>query len=115
MEHVSAAELMPHREPVWRPAADVYRGIQGWLVKLDLAGVRTQDIELSVSGQSLQIRGVRRDWAIREGQQSYSMEIAYNRFERVIELPSDLGQVDVTTEYRDGMLLIHLRTETPTE
>jgi HSP20 family protein len=36
------------------------------------------------------------------------MEIAYNRFKRVIELPTYLEQAYITTKYRDGMLLIWL-------
>jgi HSP20 family protein len=36
------------------------------------------------------------------------MEIAYNRFKRVIELPTYLEQACITTKYRDGMLLIWL-------
>jgi HSP20 family protein len=36
------------------------------------------------------------------------MEIAYNRFKRVIELPTSLEQAYITTKYRDGMLLIWL-------
>jgi HSP20 family protein len=36
------------------------------------------------------------------------LEIAYSRFEREIELPAELDPAHVSTEYRDGMLLIRL-------
>jgi HSP20 family molecular chaperone IbpA len=39
------------------------------------------------------------------------MEIAYSRFERVIDLPADLDQACIATEYRDGMLLIRIQPE----
>jgi HSP20 family molecular chaperone IbpA len=38
------------------------------------------------------------------------MEIAYSRFERVLELPCDLGRAEIETTYRDGMLFVHIRT-----
>jgi HSP20 family protein len=37
------------------------------------------------------------------------MEIAYSRFERSVELPCNLDRADITTEYRDGMLLVRIR------
>jgi HSP20 family molecular chaperone IbpA len=36
------------------------------------------------------------------------MEIAYNRFERTIELPCDLARAQITVECRDGMLLLRV-------
>jgi HSP20 family molecular chaperone IbpA len=36
------------------------------------------------------------------------MEIAYNRFERTIDLPCDLEHARITVGYRDGMLLLHV-------
>jgi HSP20 family protein len=90
----------------WSPPADVYRGKQQWLIKLDLAGVRAEDIQVHVEGQRLLVQGIRRDWSIVEDQQAYSMEIAYNRFQRAFELPFDLTQAEIRSEYRDGMLLV---------
>ena len=37
------------------------------------------------------------------------MEISYNRFRRSIELPIDLTQADIRSEYRDGMLLVLIK------
>jgi HSP20 family molecular chaperone IbpA len=39
------------------------------------------------------------------------MELAYSDFERVLELPFDLQRADVSSEYRDGMLLVHINPE----
>jgi HSP20 family molecular chaperone IbpA len=38
----------------------------------------------------------------------YAMEIAYNRFERTIELPCDLEHARITVEGREGMLLLRV-------
>ncbi len=110
MQSLLRSESKPYHQ-AWRPKVDVYRADQGCLVKFELAGVRDEDIKVSVRGRYLTILGVRRDWAIEEGQQSYSMEIAYNRFERTIELPCDVERARMETEYRDGMLLIQLKLE----
>jgi HSP20 family protein len=95
-------------ESPWRPAADVYRGRNGWCVKFELAGVRPEDIELTVLGNRLTLRGIRRDCTALEGCRYYQMEIAYSPFERSLTLPCDLERVNVTSEYRDGMLLVRI-------
>jgi HSP20 family protein len=107
---ISASEA--YQESCWCPAADVYRCSSGWLIKFDVAGVRPADIELRVEGRRLIVRGVRHDYAVTEGQQAYTMEIAYNRFERALELPCDLEGMVIRQEYRDGMLLVTITPET---
>ena len=98
-------------QSVWRPPVDVYRGQRGWLLKFELAGVRLEDVQLRRQGRLLTVTGLRRDWTIQEEQQSYSMEISYNRFERTIELPCELEPAQIATEYRDGMLLVRINLE----
>jgi HSP20 family molecular chaperone IbpA len=39
------------------------------------------------------------------------MEISYSAFERCMELPCDLQTADITSEYRDGMLVVRIATE----
>ena len=80
-----------------------------------LAGVRPEDIQLRIHGPRLVVAGVRRDLSIVEGQQSYSMEISYNRFERSVELPCDLGDAQFRSEYRDGMFLVTITIGRPSE
>jgi HSP20 family protein len=95
----------------WRPATDVYRTRNGWLVKFELAGVRAEDIELTSRGRALRIRGRRRDFCSEPDCRQVHMEIAYSRFERQVELPGDLQRARIDTEFRDGMLLVHVQPE----
>ncbi len=99
----------------WRPNTDVYRTETGWLVKVELAGVRAADIDLQAIGTRLVLRGIRRDFVLDAAERCrmrspvhYQMEIEYSRFERTIELPCDLKLADIETDYRDGILLIHV-------
>jgi HSP20 family protein len=104
-----AAERL--QEGFWRPAVDVYRTPSGWLVKVELAGVRPGDVRVSVCGSELIIGGSRRDWFAEEGHRQVLMEIAYSAFERRLELPINLEPADMTSELRDGMLLVRIHTE----
>jgi HSP20 family protein len=104
----AASEL---QEIAWQPPADVYRTDRGWLVKLDLAGVRPEDVQVRVQGPTLTVRGQRRDWCTEEGCRHYQMEIAYSSFERRLTLPVNLEAARVRAEHRLGMLLVHIDTE----
>ena len=97
------------RSPVaWQPQVDIYRAREGWVVKMDLAGVRPQDVSITVRGSQLSISGVRYDRIVEDGWCHYAMEIAYNRFERTLALPCDLEHARITVEGRDGMLLLRV-------
>jgi HSP20 family protein len=96
---------------VWQPFVDVYQTHDGWLLKADLAGVMPEDIAVELQGRYIQIRGMRRDWCLEEGCHHYRMEISYSQFERTIELPDELDNARIGTEFRHGMLLIHINPE----
>lgn len=98
----------------WQPLIDVYELRDGWLLKADLAGVRPNEVNVSVTGRVVTIHGLRRDSCVEEGCCHYRMEISYSQFERSIELPADPGPTTIKTEYRDGMLLIRIRRGNPT-
>lgn len=93
----------------WRPSVDIYRTQEGWVVKMELAGVRPEDINVLASGSELFVSGVRRDRFVEEGWSHYSMEIAYSRFERTIELPCNLDRASVSIEYHEGLLLVRMK------
>src|SRR5919106_6066421 len=95
-------------EACWRPAADICRTRTGWLIKYDLAGIRSEDIEVTVLGSRITVRGMRRDWQLEDGASYYSMEISYNRFERTLELPCDLSGAEIAIQGCEGILLLRL-------
>ena len=95
----------------WQPAVDIYRSRRGWLLKFDLAGVRVEDVEVLVEGCRVTVRGLRRDWVLEEGFWHYSMEIAYNRFERTVQLPCAVPDPRTQLDYRNGILTVRLDTE----
>jgi HSP20 family protein len=92
----------------WRPSVDVYRTRNGWLLKFDLAGVQMEDVSVEVRGSRITVSGVRRDCMAAEADACYAMEIAYNRFERTVELPGELVNPAVTLEGRNGILIIRV-------
>ena len=96
-------------EPRWAPAADVYRTREGWLVKIDLAGVRPEEVGIAIAGRVLVVEGCRRDTTFSETVAYHQLEITYSRFEKTLRFPCRVEGASVETEYRDGLLTIRLR------
>ena len=94
---------------LWNPAADVYRTNDGWIVKVDLAGIQTADVEVAIDGPLLRVSGLRRDSVCGEGVSHYQLEITYSRFEKVIQFPCSIEHAAVTRDYHDGLLILQLQ------
>lgn len=97
----------------WYPRADLYRCPDGWLIKFELAGVPEQEVSIQVDVDQIIVEGRRRDWTAAYISRSVLMEITYDWFRRRIELPARVDPESLRTEYRDGMLLIHLDDSVP--
>ena len=95
---------------LWNPSADVYRCDEGWIVKVDLAGVCSDDLEIEIRDSILSIRGCRKDTLYREGFTYHQMEITYSRFEKTIQFPDPIEGASVAHDYNDGFLIINLRS-----
>ncbi len=97
-------------ENFWYPAADVYRTSEGWVVKLELAGVAPDELEVEINGDTLRVSGSRRDEAVTESVSYHQLEITYSRFEKSIRFPCPVEGARVERRYRDGLLILHLRS-----
>jgi HSP20 family protein len=103
---------------LWCPAADVYRTVNGWIVKVDLAGIEPADIEITLDGSLLRISGSRRDSTCGEGISHYQLEITYSRFEKMIQFPRPIDHATIERAYQHGLFILRLREEeeaVPTE
>ena len=92
----------------WQPRADIYRCDGKLLVKLELAGVAREDLRIELQQDTLIVEGRRRDRSVTDTTEFLSMEISYDYFKRILRLPVSVEPEGFETEYRDGMLLIHL-------
>ncbi len=93
---------------LWYPSADIYQTPDGWLVKVELAGVSAEEIEIDVQGNQLYIAGCRRDKTCAVGMTFQQMEITYSRFEKTLEFPASIDGASIEHNFDNGLLIIHL-------
>jgi len=96
---------------LWNPAADVFRSSDGWTVKVDLAGICMDELEVELRDSILNIRGCRKDTHVREGCVYHQMEITYSHFEKTIRFPAPIEGASIRQDYSDGFLIIDVRRE----
>ena len=92
--------------PHWVPNTDVYVTDNGLVVKVELAGMRSEHLEITVEGNRLRISGNRPDGCRAAKCSFLVMEINYGPFESVLEVPPgyDLGQAKAA--YLNGFLRV---------
>ncbi len=97
----------------WTPNADVYVTPTGLVIKVELAGMKSDSLEITIEGQRLRITGARPDFC-RSGQCSFLiMAISYGQFETLLDLPTgyDLGAARAV--YLNGFLRIDVPPARP--
>ncbi|VUT26734.1 MAG: Hsp20/alpha crystallin family protein [Candidatus Methanolliviera sp. GoM_oil] len=93
-------------EEKWQPYTDVFETKDALMIKMELAGVKKEDLSVGFFHGRLIIRGVRRDLPSGDKRIYYQMEINYSEFERVVILPEAVKEADIRAEYKDGFLTI---------
>ena len=95
-------------EEVWLPALDVVETPETFVVKAEVPGIDPKDIEISVSGDTLNIRGEKRAEKEEKGKTWYRVERSYGSFHRSVPLPIGVKADRVEAESKDGVLTITL-------
>ncbi len=93
----------------WVPAADVYETEDSLHIRVELAGVREEDVEVKLSGRYLIVHGKRcRDEHV-HAENYHLMEIPYGTFRRVFDLQTIYDPAHVTASLSNGFLTITIK------
>jgi HSP20 family protein len=90
----------------WVPNTDVYVIDGSIIIKVELAGMQRENLELTIEGNRLHITGSRPDGCRPPKCKFLVMEINYGSFESVIELPEGYDLTQAKAAYQNGFLRI---------
>ena len=100
---------------VWKPSVNVYETPTNFLVCADLAGMKADDIQVTVLNNKLTIRGGRTPpvpVGVTGGDVSvHLMEIDSGPFRREIEFREPVRQSSISAKYVEGLLWITVPKE----
>ena len=92
----------------WAPAMDILQNKDHIVVKAEIPGMDEKDVEITLEGSTLQIKGEKKYEKEEKEEDRYHSERFYGKFQRVVELPSDVATTAVKATYRQGVLEVIL-------
>jgi HSP20 family protein len=92
----------------WNPDVDVYQTPEKTIIRMEIAGVEKEDLQVEVSRKAVRIRGQRRELSHQMDSVYRIAEIRYGRFERILYLPNAIDTNGVSSSYTNGFLEIRL-------
>lgn len=92
----------------WCPLVDVEESDKEYTIKAELPEVRREDVKVQVEDGSLRISGERKLEKEEKGRRFHRLERSYGAFERSFSLPEGTKKNDVSAEFKDGLLRVHL-------
>jgi HSP20 family protein len=92
----------------WTPAVDVYEDKDEITVRAELPGMKKEDIEVTVVGDTLTISGERKHEEEKKEGEVYRSERYLGRFQRSVTLPTEVDPNKVQATYKDGVLTVTL-------
>jgi HSP20 family protein len=104
-------------EPPWRPVStfsfsappiDLSEDEKAYKITAELPGLDAKDIDVSVSGNTLVLKGEKRQEKEEKDKNYYFSERSYGSFQRAFELPASVDRDKVASDYSKGVLTITL-------
>lgn len=92
----------------WKPLMDVVETKEGVTLKIEVPGVKQEDLSISLEDDTLVVKGERKhETEVKED--GYSrMERSYGSFQRSVLVPKTLDASRIKATYKDGVLEIQL-------
>ncbi len=101
--------LSPGRKPdVFSPRIDVVDSDKEIKVSAELPGLDEKDIEVTLTTESLTIKGEKKEQKEEKGKDYYRSERSFGSFTRTIPLPMEIDAEKVTAAFKKGVLTVNL-------
>ena len=92
----------------WAPALDVREDKDNFVIRVELPGLKREEIEVSLQDGALVISGERKFEKAEEGVEVHRQERYYGKFQRALTLPEPVAADKVKADYKDGVLTVTL-------
>ncbi len=95
-------------ETEWVPAVDISETKDAVVVRADVPGIDPKDLEITLTGNLLSIRGEKRQDKEEKGENFYRVERSYGGFVRSVQIPTEVDPEKIEATYKNGVLKITL-------
>ncbi len=92
-----------------RVPMDIYAKGDDMLVRLELPGIKAEDVDITLAEHTLSISGERHEDKEIKEDDFYRRERSYGRFERTLPLPEKVSEKDIEATFEDGILEVRIK------
>jgi HSP20 family protein len=96
------------RRPLLRPAMDVVENDKEVVIRIDLPGMKPEDVKIELEDDVITISGEMGDTIEKEGDRYHYRERSYGAFQRSLRLPNTVDKEKVEASFENGVLNITL-------
>lgn len=90
------------------PPISIFKGPENFRLRVEIPGVRREDIDIEVTGDLVRISGERRPEHDTGEVSTHRRERSFGRFDRTLKLPIAVEAEHVSANYTDGILTVDL-------
>jgi HSP20 family protein len=95
----------------WRPMTDIYETKENYVFKVELPGFKKDDIKVEFSGETLTLRGERKQEEETKNENCHRLERSYGMFERSFTIPKNVDSKKIDASLKDGILVLTIPKE----
>lgn len=99
---------VPTDDFAWVPALEIYEKTDNFTIRVELPGMKVEDIDIAILGDTLTIKGDKKASSEVKDEDYHRCEICYGSFARAVTLPAAVRANEVAASYEDGILEVIL-------
>jgi HSP20 family protein len=92
----------------WTPALDVHEAQDKFVITMELPGLSTDDVDISVEDSTLVVRGERKFYSEEDEGSFHRIERRFGEFTRSLTLPSTADAESIQASFDQGVLTIEV-------
>jgi len=92
----------------WTPACDIYETEKAIVLKVELPGIKKEEVSVSIENNLLTIHGERKFQEETKRENYYRVERNYGEFFRSFTLPNYIEPAKILAEFKEGLLVLNL-------
>ncbi len=100
------AEMEGSEAALWEPDTDIFESEDEVIIRMDLGGIKREDVFIKLKNGKLCISGVRKENRPDKHLHFHQLELCYGPFEKVIAIPADIEHNDISAHLNEGLLEI---------
>jgi HSP20 family protein len=104
----SNSENEEFENAVWMPMTDILEDENQYYLKIDLPGIKKEDVKINFSNGQLSISGERKQENIEKNAKYHRSERSYGKYYRSFTLPQKIKENEISAEFKDGQLKISI-------